>query len=122
MTDVGSRYRICCQKPFSAFWVKDRPSRVNSVRLARHSCAPARLARASRALQLHACALSSPNVHALAPEHSSKRSTESPDSQTLSRFFPRIPRQGLDRRSEDHPDPEMASKLSAKSLNGMAET
>ncbi|PKI67075.1 hypothetical protein CRG98_012539 [Punica granatum] len=29
-----------------------------------------------------------------APEHSSKRSTESPDSQTLPRLFPRIPRLG----------------------------
>ncbi|PKI78466.1 hypothetical protein CRG98_001106 [Punica granatum] len=65
---------------------------------------------------------SSPNVHALAPEHLSKGSTESPDSRTLPRLFPRIPRQGLDRRLEDHPDPEMASKLLAMSLNGMAET
>ncbi|PKI67565.1 hypothetical protein CRG98_012149 [Punica granatum] len=29
---------------------------------------------------------------------------------------------GLDRRSEDHPDPKMASKLSANSLDDMAET
>ncbi|PKI57115.1 hypothetical protein CRG98_022509 [Punica granatum] len=41
-------------------------------------------------------ALSSLNVHALAPEHSSKRSTESPDSRTLPGLFPRIPRQGTD--------------------------
>ncbi|PKI59743.1 hypothetical protein CRG98_019846 [Punica granatum] len=38
---------------------------------------------------------SSPNVDALAPEHSSKRSTESPDSRTLPRLFPHIPRQGI---------------------------
>ncbi|OWM65702.1 hypothetical protein CDL15_Pgr002286 [Punica granatum] len=50
---------------------------------------------ASRALQPHARVPSSPNVHCLAPEHSSKRSTESPDSRTLPRLFPRISRQGI---------------------------
>ncbi|OWM71002.1 hypothetical protein CDL15_Pgr008084 [Punica granatum] len=53
---------------------------------------------ASRAPLVHSSrtprAPSSPNVHALAPEHSSKRSTESPDSRTLLRLFPRIPRLG----------------------------
>ncbi|PKI59706.1 hypothetical protein CRG98_019882 [Punica granatum] len=37
---------------------------------------------------------SSPNVHAHAPEHPSKHSTESPDSRTLPRLFSRIPRLG----------------------------
>ncbi|PKI49256.1 hypothetical protein CRG98_030365 [Punica granatum] len=61
--------------------------------------APARAPNASRAPPVHSSrtprAPSSPNVHALAPEHSSKRSTESPDSRTLPRLFPRIPRQGI---------------------------
>ncbi|PKI67556.1 hypothetical protein CRG98_012140 [Punica granatum] len=54
----------------------------------------------------------------------SKGSTESPDSLTLPLLFPRIPRleKDLDRRSEHYPDPEKASKLSAKSPNEMAET
>ncbi|PKI57831.1 hypothetical protein CRG98_021777 [Punica granatum] len=36
-----------------------------------------------------------PNVHPCIPECPSKDSTESPDSQTLPRLFPRIPRQGI---------------------------
>ncbi|PKI71823.1 hypothetical protein CRG98_007762 [Punica granatum] len=113
MTDVGCRYKICCQK-----WIvlsSEQCTHSRTLPSARaHSRAPAHIPRPRTP--------SSPNVHALAPEHLSKRSTESPDSRTLPRLFSRIPRQGLDRRFEDHPDPEMASKLSAKSLNGMAET
>ncbi|PKI61771.1 hypothetical protein CRG98_017821 [Punica granatum] len=82
------------ERSFSAFRVKNRHSRVNSasrVPIAR----PVRLPRA-RVPPVHSSrtphAPSSPNVHALAPEHSSKRSTESPDSRTLPRLFPRIPR------------------------------
>ncbi|PKI74516.1 hypothetical protein CRG98_005093 [Punica granatum] len=96
-------------RSFSAFRVKNRHSRVNSasraparapepallVRL--HACVPARASYASRAPLVHSSrtprAPSSSNVHALAPEHSSKRSTESLDSRTLPRLFPRIPRQ-----------------------------
>ncbi|PKI48218.1 hypothetical protein CRG98_031373 [Punica granatum] len=117
-------------RSFSAFRVKNRHSRVNSARRvpAAHkperprppcACLHARACPRARAPPMHSSctprAPSSPNVHALATEHSSKRSTESPDSRTLSRLFPRIPRL-------DHPDPKMPSKLSAKALNGMAET
>ncbi|PKI63902.1 hypothetical protein CRG98_015683 [Punica granatum] len=70
--------------------------------LVRASDAPARtLARSSALPVCPAClpagprAPSSPNVHALAPEHPSKRSAESPDSRTLPRLFPRIPRLGV---------------------------
>ncbi|PKI48298.1 hypothetical protein CRG98_031307 [Punica granatum] len=104
-------YRLKGQVPrsLSAFRVKNRHSWVNSARPARHPCAPARSTSsvahprdcrvpdasrapacapdASRASPVHSSrtprAPSSPNVHALASEHSSKRSSESPDSRTL---------------------------------------
>ncbi|OWM76445.1 hypothetical protein CDL15_Pgr024653 [Punica granatum] len=102
---------------FRAFRVKNRHSRVNSasralasalahVPRAPRACphaqpcarAPARAPDASHAPPVHSSrtprAPSSPKVHALATEHSFKRSTESPDSRTLPRLFPRIPRLG----------------------------
>ncbi|PKI70300.1 hypothetical protein CRG98_009292 [Punica granatum] len=83
------------QKSISAIRVKIVTLRW-TVRTRAHASARCALARAP---PVHSSrtprALSSPNVHALAPEHSSKRSTESPDSQTLPRLFPRIPMQGI---------------------------
>ncbi|PKI43677.1 hypothetical protein CRG98_035937 [Punica granatum] len=81
MTDVGCR-------SFSAFRVKNRHSRVNSANRAPHVPDASRVppVHSSRTLR----APSSPNVHALAPEHSSKRSIKSLDSRTLPRLFPRI--------------------------------
>ncbi|PKI77632.1 hypothetical protein CRG98_001970 [Punica granatum] len=70
------------------------------------ACAsPSTPAHAQRASELHLVPVrarahpptrrGSPERVAINPERSSKSSTESPDSQTLPRLFPRIPRLGI---------------------------
>ncbi|PKI70276.1 hypothetical protein CRG98_009353 [Punica granatum] len=89
MTDVGCIFKICCQK-----WaLKFIPcSRVNSDS-ARAPGIPA--ARLTPSITLGR-AFQPPNAHPSIPERPFKCSTESFDSQTLPRLFPRIPRQGID--------------------------
>ncbi|PKI37055.1 hypothetical protein CRG98_042559 [Punica granatum] len=74
-------------------------SRPSARTLARSSAPPV----CPACLPARPRAPSSPNVHVLAPEHSSKRSTESPDSRTLPRLFPRIPRQEIIRNETGKP-------------------
>ncbi|PKI52255.1 hypothetical protein CRG98_027353 [Punica granatum] len=86
ITNVGCGYKICCQK-----WaLKFIPcSRVNN------DIASRTLAAHLTPSNVHCHTFQPPNAHPSIPKHPSKDSTESPDSQTLFRLFPRIPRQGI---------------------------
>ncbi|PKI75965.1 hypothetical protein CRG98_003623 [Punica granatum] len=87
MTNVGCRYKICCQKLISSFRAKTLLSGEQCPSTATRTPEPAaRLSRALARARL-AVGLAHPNVHAHAPERPFEDYTESPDSQTLPDSF-----------------------------------